>query len=108
DGVFARSEAIAVEESAVGTAQVAQAPALVGDANFGMASADGGIVEDNFERGESAGAQDCLGIPGLSFDVSVDATQANAQFQRAFLGASKFTPRSRFSRLQFSLFSVHG
>ena len=53
---------------------------LVGGADFGMAAADGGIVQHDFQRGQPAGAQDRVGFPDLAFHVAVDATQANATF----------------------------
>ncbi len=77
---FARAQAGAIEKRTVGAAQIADAPTAAGGADFCMPATDGRIVQDNFQRGQTAGAQDIVGFPDLSFNVAVDATQANASF----------------------------
>src|SRR5262245_10033679 len=80
---LARSQAGAVEKGAVGAAQIADAPTLPRAANFSVAAADGGVVEDDFECVEAAGAQETFRFPDLAFDVAVDATQTDALFHRS-------------------------
>ncbi len=75
---FARPEAGAVEVGAVGAAEVADAPAVAVDAEFGMPAADGSVVENHFEGGEPAGTQDAVRFPDLAFDLAGDAAQANS------------------------------
>ena len=55
-------------------------PSVVAETNFGMPSADGAIVEDDFERTEPSGSEQGRGLPGVAFELATDSAQANSAF----------------------------
>src|SRR5262249_7547890 len=73
---FAGAEARAVEEGAVGAAEVTDAPAVGGGADFRVPPADGAVIEHDFERGEAAGAEQTVRFPDLTFNFAAYAAQA--------------------------------
>ena len=91
---FAVAQADAVEEGAVGAAQVAHLPAVVGGPDLGVAAADGVVVQDDFQRLQPAGPEKVGGFPDLAFKVSVHSPQANAPFHNNPLLRQKLLRRS--------------
>ena len=57
---FAGAQARAVEEGAVGAAEIAHAPAVGGRADFRVTPADRAVVEHDFERSEPAGTEQAV------------------------------------------------
>ncbi len=69
DGPFAGGQTESIEESAVGAAQIANVPTIGSGAYLSVAEAHRGIVQNNFQVGKSANADDCFGFPNFSFEV---------------------------------------
>jgi hypothetical protein len=63
----------AVEEGAVGAAEVADVPALLVGVDLGMAAADGAVVDGDFEGVHAADPQEGLRLPRAALDGPVDA-----------------------------------
>src|SRR5262249_57491674 len=61
----------AVEAGAVGAAQVAHAPAALGEANFRVAAADRNVVEDDLQWVEAPDAQQFRRLPRTPLDGAV-------------------------------------
>src|SRR5262249_52609635 len=67
----------AIEERAVGAAQVANAPSVRRVPYFRMTATDGAVVQNHFQRRQPAGAHQRLGLPDQPFHVTVDAAQSD-------------------------------
>src|SRR5262249_57908935 len=73
------AEAGAVEERAVGAAQVAGHPALVRQGHLRVLAADRGVLERHLELRQPADAQDLVGLPAPVFQLRTEAPQADAR-----------------------------
>jgi hypothetical protein len=78
--VFAGTHANAIDVGPVRAFEVAHKPTFVSESNLCVAAADGAIVENDFQRGKAAGAQECLGLPGAPFDFATDPTEPDRAF----------------------------
>jgi hypothetical protein len=71
------ADANAVKESAVGAAQVADDPALLGVQDLGVAAADGGIGQGDFGDGRTPDAKQLTALPLMLFKIWTDTVKAN-------------------------------
>src|SRR5262249_48840858 len=78
DFFLTRTETNAVEECAVGTAEIADAPAVVGVQHLGMAPADGTVVQHHLQGRQTTGPEQVVRFPDLAFDLAIDSPQADA------------------------------
>lgn len=74
---FVLSNPDSIQKSAIGAAQVAELPALVGGSNLGMQAAYGCFVQDDFEIICPSGPQARARFPNYALVIPVDATQTN-------------------------------
>ena len=100
---LAGAQAGAVEEGAVGAAQVAHAPAVGRVPDLRVPAADRAVVQDDLECGQAARPEEGFALPRHPFDVAVDAAQANVPLhQLSPLGALFLSAPSAESRLDFA------
>src|SRR5439155_21139954 len=76
--LFRVAEADAVEERAVGAAEIAHLPVPVAEVYFGVSAADRAVVEDDFQCAEAAGPEHLICFPDLPLKIASDASETVA------------------------------
>src|SRR5262249_42621151 len=73
-GPLSRTQTHAVEPRAVGAAQVADAPAPLGQADFGVVAADRTLIQHDLERIETADPKEVGRLPAAALDGPVETS----------------------------------
>src|SRR5262249_23650913 len=92
---FARIEADAVETSPIRAAQITQAPAARRATNFGVKPADRRVLDSDFQRIETAHAQQFHRFPTLPFGRAGKAAHPDMAVHPASLHRSEWSGLSR-------------